>query len=125
MAPLDGRTAVVTGASRGIGAGIAEALGSQGVRVVLIARTEAKLEERAARIKGSIPVTCDVTDPKSVERATKRIATELNGAPDILVNNAGYTASPSRRRRRPNHSSRRSTPISSARFFLSAHFSAK
>jgi len=89
MAPLDGRTAVVTGASRGIGAGIAEALGSQGVRVVLVARTEAKLKERAARIKGSIPVTCDVTDPKSVERATKRIATELNGAPDILVNNAG------------------------------------
>lgn len=89
MASLGGRTAVVTGASRGIGAGIAEALGGQGVRVVLVARTEAKLKERAARIKGSIPVTCDVTDPKSVERATKRITTELNGPPDILVNNAG------------------------------------
>jgi len=86
---LGGRTAVVTGASRGIGAGIAEALGSQGVRVVLVARTEAKLKERAARIKGSIPITCDVADPKSVELATKRIATELKGAPDILVNNAG------------------------------------
>lgn len=89
MAALGGGTAVVTGASRGIGAGIAEALGRQGVRVVLVARTEAKLKERAARIKGSIPVTCDVTDPKSVEQATKRIVTELNGAPDILVNNAG------------------------------------
>ncbi len=89
MTSLGGRTAVVTGASRGIGAGIAEALGSQGVRVVLVARTEAKLKERAARIKGSIPITCDVADPKSVERATKRIATELKGAPDILVNNAG------------------------------------
>ena len=89
MTSLGGRTAVVTGASRGIGAGIAEALGSQGVRVVLVARTEAKLKERAARIKGSIPVPCDVSDPKSVERATKRIVTELNGAPDILVNNAG------------------------------------
>jgi NADP-dependent 3-hydroxy acid dehydrogenase YdfG len=86
---LGGRTAVVTGASRGIGAGIAEALGSQGVRVVLVARTEAKLKERAARIKGSIPVACDVADPKSVEQATKRINTELKGAPDILVNNAG------------------------------------
>ena len=93
MASLGGRTAVVTGASRGIGAGIAEALGGQGVRVVLVARTEAKLKERAARIKGSIPVPCDVTDPKSVEQATKRIVTELNGAPDILVNNAGIFSS--------------------------------
>ncbi|GAC1415771.1 MAG: SDR family oxidoreductase [Gemmatimonadaceae bacterium] len=89
MTSLGGRTAVVTGASRGIGAGIAEALATKGVRVVLVARTEAKLNERAARINGSIAVTCDVTDPKSVERATKRIAAELNGAPDILVNNAG------------------------------------
>ena len=89
MPSLGGKTAVVTGASRGIGAGIAEALGSQGVRVALVARNEAKLKERAARIKGSIPVTCDVSDPKSVEQATRRIAGELNGAPDILVNNAG------------------------------------
>ena len=89
MPSLGGKTAVVTGASRGIGAGIAEALGSQGVRVALVARNEAKLKERAARIKGSIPVTCDVSDPKSVEQATRRIARELNGAPDILVNNAG------------------------------------
>jgi NADP-dependent 3-hydroxy acid dehydrogenase YdfG len=86
---LGGKTAVVTGASRGIGAGIAEALGSQGVRVALVARNEAKLKERAARIKGSISVKCDVSDPKSVEQATRRIAGELNGAPDILVNNAG------------------------------------
>jgi NADP-dependent 3-hydroxy acid dehydrogenase YdfG len=86
---LGGKTAVVTGASRGIGAGIAEELGSQGVRVALVARNEAKLKERAARINGSIPVTCDVGDPKSVEQATRRIAGELNGAPDILVNNAG------------------------------------
>jgi NADP-dependent 3-hydroxy acid dehydrogenase YdfG len=57
--------------------------------VALVARNEAKLKERAARIKGSIPVTCDVSDPKSVEHATRRIAGELNGAPDILVNNAG------------------------------------
>ena len=89
MPLLGGKTAVVTGASRGIGAGIAEALGSHGVRVALVARNEAKLKERAARIKGSISVTCDVSDPKSVEQATKRIAGELNGAPDILVNNAG------------------------------------
>src|SRR5207253_10967938 len=39
--------------------------------------------------KGSIPVVCDVADPKSVEQAAKRIVSELNGAPDIVVNNAG------------------------------------
>ena len=89
MSSLGGRTAVVTGASRGIGAAIAEALGGQGVRVALVARSEAKLKEHAARIKGSIPVTCDVSDPGSVDQATRRIASELNGAPDILVNNAG------------------------------------
>lgn len=89
MPSLGGKTAVVTGASRGIGAGIAEALGGEGVRVALVARNEAKLKERAARIKGSIPVTCDVSDLKSVEQATRRIAGELKGAPDILVNNAG------------------------------------
>ena len=86
---LSGRTAVVTGASRGIGAGIASALADNGVRVVLIARNEAKLKEVAKRLKGSIPLACDVSDPKSVEDAGKRIETELRGAPDILVNNAG------------------------------------
>jgi NADP-dependent 3-hydroxy acid dehydrogenase YdfG len=80
---------VVTGASRGIGAGIAEALADSGARVVLVARTESTLKERAQRIKGSIPVVCDVTDPKSVERAGQRIAGETGGGPDILVNNAG------------------------------------
>jgi NADP-dependent 3-hydroxy acid dehydrogenase YdfG len=89
VSSLSGKTAVVTGASRGIGAGIAEALGREGVRVALVARSEAKLKEHAARIKGSIPVTCDVSDPRSVDQASRRIASELNGAPDILVNNAG------------------------------------
>jgi NADP-dependent 3-hydroxy acid dehydrogenase YdfG len=86
---LSGRSAVVTGASRGIGAGIASALGGQGVRVVMLARTEAKLKEHSERIPGSIPIVCDVTDPKAVDRAAKRIARHLGAAPDILVNNAG------------------------------------
>jgi len=89
MSSLSGRTAVVTGASRGIGAGIAAALAAEGARVVLLARNEANLKERSASIKGSIPIACDVTKPDSVEKAAKRIASELKGAPDILVNNAG------------------------------------
>jgi NADP-dependent 3-hydroxy acid dehydrogenase YdfG len=86
---LTGRTAVVTGASRGIGAGIAEALGAAGAKVVLVARTEATLKERAKRIKESIAIPCDITDPKSVQRAAETISGGLGGAPDILVNNAG------------------------------------
>jgi NADP-dependent 3-hydroxy acid dehydrogenase YdfG len=89
MSSLSGRTAVVTGASRGIGAGIAAALAAEGVRVAMLARNEAKLQERSRFLKGSIPVACDVTNPESVEKAAKRIASELKGAPDILVNNAG------------------------------------
>ena len=89
MSALKGRTAVVTGASRGIGAGIARALGDAGARVVLIARNEALLKQRSAEIKGSSAVVADVTDPGSVERASARITSELGGAPDILVNNAG------------------------------------
>jgi NADP-dependent 3-hydroxy acid dehydrogenase YdfG len=89
MSSLSGRTAVVTGASRGIGAAIAAALAAEGVRVVMLARNEAKLKERSASLKGSIPIACDVTKPDSVEKAARRIAIELEGAPDILINNAG------------------------------------
>ena len=86
---LSGRTAVVTGASRGIGAAIASALAGQGARVVMLARNEARLNEAAKHLKGSIPLTCDVSDPESVEKAANKIKKELGAAPDILVNNAG------------------------------------
>ena len=89
MSTLAGRTAVVTGASRGIGAGIATALSEQGARVVLVARTEARLKEQTQRLKGAIAVICDITDPESVDRAADAIRTGLGGGPDILVNNAG------------------------------------
>jgi NADP-dependent 3-hydroxy acid dehydrogenase YdfG len=89
MSSLSGRTAVVTGASRGIGAGIATALAAEGVQVVMLARNEATLKERSAALKGTIPIVCDVTQPESVEKAAKRILEQLNRAPDILVNNAG------------------------------------
>jgi len=86
---LSGRSAVVTGASRGIGAGIAAALGTQGVRVFMLARNEARLKEVSDRIPDSVPLVCDVTDPKSIDRAAKRITRQLGASPDILVNNAG------------------------------------
>jgi NADP-dependent 3-hydroxy acid dehydrogenase YdfG len=79
----------VTGASRGIGGAIASALAGKAARVVLVARNESRLKEAAKRLKESIPITCDVSDPKSVENAAKQIKSELGGAPDILINNAG------------------------------------
>jgi NADP-dependent 3-hydroxy acid dehydrogenase YdfG len=55
----------------------------------MIARNDARLRETAKLVKGSIPISCDVSDPKSVEKTAKQIVGELGAAPDILVNNAG------------------------------------
>jgi len=82
-------TAVVTGASRGIGAGIAAALAGEGVRVALLARNEAKLQELSRTLKGSFPIKCDITRAADIEQALKTIAREFGAGPDILVNNAG------------------------------------
>jgi NADP-dependent 3-hydroxy acid dehydrogenase YdfG len=89
VSALKGRSAVVTGASRGIGAGIATALAGEGVRVALLARSETKLRELSKTLKDSIVVTCDVTKPADVEQAAAKISAEFAGGPDILVNNAG------------------------------------
>lgn len=89
-AALAGRSALVTGASRGIGAKIAEALGRAGARVVLVARTRSALEEVARRSgTDAIVVDADLTDEKAASEAARKVRDELGGAPDILVNNAG------------------------------------
>jgi len=88
------RIAIVTGASRGIGAAIAQALGRQGRHVVLMARNADKLAEVQAGIVaagGSATVkVCDIADHKALEAAIDAIATEYKRL-DILVNNAGIT----------------------------------
>jgi NAD(P)-dependent dehydrogenase (short-subunit alcohol dehydrogenase family) len=92
---LSGRHAVVTGASRGIGAAIATALAAQGARVSLLARDEAKLAELAGKLGGSqhaAGVAVDVTNTDSV-RAAFAAATERFGPPHLLINNAGQAAS--------------------------------
>ena len=89
MTALSGRTAVVTGASRGIGAAISTALAGAGARVVMIARNEVRLRDAARPLMGAIPITSDVSDPRSVEKAAGQIRKELGGSPDILINNAG------------------------------------
>lgn len=86
---LRGRTALVTGASRGIGAAIARRLGAAGVRVVLVARSEAPLRALAESIDGAIAVPCDMSDRAALAGLAQEVTDTLAGAPDILVNNAG------------------------------------
>jgi len=81
VAGLEGKTAIVTGASSGIGAAIARALAAEGARVVGGAR-------RVDRVETEIKLELDVTDPASCERFVEHAVGELGGL-DILVNNAG------------------------------------
>lgn len=84
------RTAVVTGASRGIGRAVAELLVRDGVRVYMLARTEADLRHAAQSLSDlAVPIICDITDADAVERAVTQIGHDTEGAPDILINNAG------------------------------------
>ena len=88
---LNGRRALVTGSSMGIGLAIARALASAGAHVVINARNADRLEAARSSLAGdglSVSAECfDVTDSVSVRAAVERI--EADGAIDILVNNAG------------------------------------
>jgi NADP-dependent 3-hydroxy acid dehydrogenase YdfG len=87
---LAGRSAVVTGASRGIGLAIATRLIDAGVRVVLIGRDAAALSNHADAL-GSLAeaLVCDLGDEAAVAHGVRSILGDLDGPPDILVNNAG------------------------------------
>lgn len=88
---LEGRIALVTGASRGIGREIASALAGSGALVVLAARSEEGARKAADSIDGRTDaVAVDVADAASVETAMKSVL-ERHGRVDILVNNAGVT----------------------------------
>jgi 3-hydroxy acid dehydrogenase / malonic semialdehyde reductase len=81
VAVLAGKTAIVTGASSGIGAATADALAREGVRVAGGAR-------RVDELQTEIKLELDVTDPQSCEQFVKTAVSELGGL-DILINNAG------------------------------------
>jgi NAD(P)-dependent dehydrogenase (short-subunit alcohol dehydrogenase family) len=88
---LSGRTAVVTGASRGIGLAVARELAGAGVTVALVARTHEELSIAAKEIAAGGGAACaipaDLSSPDQLERATSQIRAEL-GPVDILINNA-------------------------------------
>ncbi len=84
------RTAVITGASRGIGAALARRAVSEGVRVALIARTPGPLEALADELGPLASAhAADLTNPDKVEAIARGISGAFGAAPDTLVNNAG------------------------------------
>ncbi len=92
MGKLDGKIALITGASRGIGKGIAEGFAREGAALILVARDLARLqqleESLTAERRNVVVMQADVTDERQVQDAFQRTM-QLFGRLDILVNNAG------------------------------------
>ena len=92
MAKLDGKVAIITGASSGIGEATAETLAAEGASVVVAARREDRLSELVERINGNggkaLSVAADVADEGQAHELIRRAKDEF-GRVDILVNNAG------------------------------------
>jgi len=92
MFDLTGMTALVTGASGGIGSEIAKALAAQGARLALSGSNIGKLEAFAAELGGDhVCVPCDLGDAAAVDALVPTATEALGGKLDILINNAGVT----------------------------------
>ena len=89
-ASLEGKVALVTGGSRGIGAAISRELGSAGARVAVNYRSGKEAAEEVASEVGGIALAANVGDPAEAKDLIERVESEL-GEVDVLVNNAGIT----------------------------------
>jgi len=89
---LNNALVLITGASGGIGAATARAMGAAGARVVLLARTQSKLDAVAGELRSAgaeaFVYPCDLSDAHAVSATAERIKAEV-GVPDVLINNAG------------------------------------
>ena len=84
------RTALVTGASRGIGLEVSRLLARDGIRVAMLARSANELEARAREIgSDALAIRCDISDSNDVAAAIQHVTREFGGPPSIVVNNAG------------------------------------
>ena len=95
MFSLAGRTAIVTGASRGIGEAIAKGFSQAGADVVLVSRTISSLQRLAREIeehsgRRAIPIAADIGSPDEIQQAVEEIL-KISPRIDILVNNAGIS----------------------------------
>lgn len=92
MFSLDGMTALVTGASGGLGSSIAKALAGQGARLALSGSNADKLERFRSELGGDhVALACNLSDGEAVDRLVPQAVEALGGKLDILVNNAGVT----------------------------------
>ncbi len=92
MFDLTGMTALVTGASGGIGSAIARALAGQGARLALSGSNAAKLDAFREELGGEhVALACDLSDAAQVDALVPETVAALGGRLDILVNNAGVT----------------------------------
>ena len=90
MFELSGMTALVTGASGGLGSAIANALSSQGARLALSGSNADKLESFRSSLEGDhVALPCDLSDGAAVDQLVPQAVDALGGKLDILVNNAG------------------------------------
>jgi NAD(P)-dependent dehydrogenase (short-subunit alcohol dehydrogenase family) len=85
---MKNKTAIVTGAARGIGLATSQLLSEQGWTVVMVDRDESVLREEARSVTSSIPIVCDVSSSEEVEHMVETVV-QQTGAIDALVNNAG------------------------------------
>jgi 3-oxoacyl-[acyl-carrier protein] reductase len=92
MFDLTGMTALVTGASGGLGSSIAKSLAAQGARLALSGSNAAKLEAFAKELGGDhVALVCNLSNAEEVDQLVPRAVEALGGKLDILVNNAGVT----------------------------------
>lgn len=92
MSTLKGKTAIVTGASSGMGRAFAKALAAEGVRLVISGQRRDRLEQVAGELPGLLFVAGDMSDPAVTDRLFEQ-AVDSFGRVDIVINNAGFMTS--------------------------------